>query len=457
MNRQDAKTYFCRHRTGAALILVMVVLVVLTAIMYRIGSSISQWKHRQQYMIDYQMARYACESGLKYAMATIDKLEPNYIPRPNEPDFSDLFTMGDAEYSQMMQQWAQELGTEVDGNDLSKTDSNSQFIDLSFLFGPNDVNEANEYSSFSADFAAEPNAGQYQDLFVRGPYGPPWPYLTKPIDIEFGDARVKIEISDENAKLPLTWGISSDDEVKQETKAAILTFCEWMQMEPNDIKPLLVQLKEIKEIKPFSTKLKPVVSVVKEQIIRASGEENEDSKSSQLRSRRSRRTRRRRSRRARMRTVKKTRPDVGHARDFAKLMYSPMLDTETLAKPVNEDENRTESALKYISLWGTSKVNVNTAPRHVLEAVFTFGGDAVEIAEQIINLRREKAFKDIDDLKKRLFSYSNSIEKCEPYITTQSSYFSIRAEARSGVAKVCAITGLKKEEGKFQKIGIITE
>jgi hypothetical protein len=408
-------------------------------------------------MIDYQMARYACESGLKYALATIDKLEPNYISRPNEPDFSDLFTMGDAEYSQMMQQWTQNLGAEVDGNDLSKTDSNSRFIDLSFLFGPNDVNDANDHSSFLAGFAADANVGQHQDLFVRGPYGPPWPYLTEPIEIEFGNARVKIEISDENSKLPLTWGISSDEEVKQETKAAILTFCEWMQMEPNDIKTLLVQLKDIKEIKPFSTKLKPVVTVTKTQISRTSDGEDEDSNSRLSQIRRSRRARRGRSGRAGVRTLKETRPDVGHTMDFAKLMHSPMLDTETLARPVNEDENRTESALKYISLWGTGKVNVNTAPRHVLEAAFTFGGDAVEIAEQIINLRREKAFKDIDDLKKRLFSYSNSIEKCEPYITTQSSYFSIRAEATSGVAKVCAITGLKKEEGKFQKIGIIIE
>jgi type II secretory pathway component PulK len=134
-----------------------------------------------------------------------------------------------------------------------------------------------------------------------------------------------------------------------------------------------------------------------------------------------------------------------------------MIDTETLAKPVNEDENRTESPLRYISLWGTEQVNVNTSSRNVLEAAFTFGGDAVEIAEQIINLRKEEPFKDIDELKKRLFSYSNSIEKCKPYITTQSSCFSIRVEAISGVAKVCAITGIKKEEGKFQKIGIIIE
>jgi type II secretory pathway component PulK len=144
--------------------------------------------------------------------------------------------------------------------------------------------------------------------------------------------------------------------------------------------------------------------------------------------------------------------------DFAKLMHSPMIDLEKLAKPVNKDENRSESALKYISLWGTAQVNVNTAPRNVLEAAFTFGGNASDIAEQIINLRKEEPFKNIDDLKKRLFSYSDSVEKSKAYITTQSNCFVIRVRATSGVAKVCATAGIKKERGgNVQKIGIIIE
>lgn len=469
MSGRPDKICFCSRRSGVALILVVVVLVVLTAIVYRISSSISQWKHRQQYMIDYQTARYACESGLKYALATIGTLQNNYISRPNEPDFSDLFTMSDEEYKQMMQDWAKKLGAEIDTNDLNKndfianfldfsslfetndtnslseTDFNNQLMDSSFLSGPNDINDINV-----------PNLQELNELFVRGPYGPPWPYVTEPVEIEFGDARVKIEIIDENAKLPLTWGISSDQNVKEETNAAIITFCEWMQMEPNDIEPLLVQLKDIKEIKPFSVDLKPVVTVTKQQAGQTGDGQDDSRRRSELR-RSGRRPARSRTSRAGTRTIQQTRQDIGHTMDFAKLLHSPMLDAETLAKPVNQDENRSESALKYISLWGTGQVNVNTASRQVLEAAFTFGGDAVEIAEQIITLRKEIPFKDIDDLKKRLFSYSSSIDKCKPYITAESSYFSIRVIASSGVAKVCATAGLKKEQGIFQKIGIIIE
>ena len=461
----EDKTCFCRHRSGVVLILMMVVLIVLTVVVYRVGSAISQWKHRQQYMIDYQIARYACESGLKYALATIDELEPNYISRPNEPDFSDLFIMSDEEYKLMMQEWAQKLGTEIDVNNLNKSNFIGKFINLGSLLKTNDVNSLGEtdFNSWSADLSFPaglndtniPNQREPNKLFVRGPYGPPWPYAAEPVEIEFGDARITIEIIDENAKLPLSWGVSSDEEVKKESEASILTFCEWMQMEPNDIEPLLVQLKAVKEIKPFSVNLKPVVTVTKQQAGQSVEEpqKSDDNRRSRQRSRRASR----RARRARTKTVQETRPDIGHTMDFAKLMHSPMIDLERLAKPINEDENRSESALKYISLWGTGQVNVNTAPRHVLEAAFTFGGDAVEIAEQIINLRKQKPFTDIDDLEKRLFSYSDSIKKCEPYITTQSNYFSVRVKATSGVAKVCATAGVKKEKGKSQKIGIIIE
>jgi hypothetical protein len=465
MRGQEDKIRFCRHRSGFALIFVIVILVVLTAIVYRMSYSISRWKHRQQYVIDYQTARYACESGLKYAMVTANNLTPAYISRPNEPDFSDLFNMSDEEYKKMMEDWAQKLGMEVDANGLNKSDFTTNFMNFSSLFdtnetnslggadfnsrslfGPNDINGIGDFNAVSQ------NPGK---LVVPGPYGPPWPYVAEPIEIEFGDARIEIEIIDENAKLPLSWGISSDPNVKRETKAAVVTFCEWMQMEPNEIGPLLAQLEAVKEIKPFSLNLKPVVTVAAQQTPADSQQDDanatKDPRSRRITARRARTTR------ARSRVVQETRPDIGHIRDFAKLMHSPMIDLEKLAKPVNEDENRSESALKYISLWGTGQVNINTAPRQVLEAAFTFGGDAADIAEQIIKLRKTEPFKDIDDLKKKLFSYTDSIEKSRPYITTQSDCFSIRVKATSGVARVCATAGIKKEENGFQRIGIIVE
>jgi hypothetical protein len=439
------------HRSGVALILTIIVLVILTAVVYRVSSAISRWKHKLQYTIDYQNARYAAESGIKYAIAITEELEPGYVSRPNEPDFSDLFTMSDEEYKLMMEQWAEELQKQLDENSISENDSLFSKVDLSMPFGTGDINDMNGPESFFAGSAPDTNIPPEQ-LYVRGPYGPSWPYVTEPVEIDLGDAKVTIEIIDENAKLPLVWGISSDEQVKAETKAAVVTFCEWMQMEPNSIDLFMEELGNIKEVKPFSVNLKPVISVT--QLPAATAGNAPMSRSERLRARR---IARRGAFNRRAATVQQTRPQVGHTMDFAKLMHSPMLDLELLAKPVNQDENRQESALKYISLWGTTQVNVNTAERNVLEAAFTFGGDAVEIAEAIINERRIKPFKDIDDLGKRLFTYKVSIDKCKPYITTQSDFFSIRVKATSGVARVCATAGVKKEQGKYQRIGIIIE
>ncbi|MFA6186429.1 MAG: hypothetical protein WC770_04345 [Phycisphaerae bacterium] len=462
-----------RHKSGAALVLTIVVLVILTAIVWRVSSAISQWKHRLQYTIDYQNARYAAESGIKYALSTIGDTEPNYVSRPNEPDFSDLFTMSDEEYKLMMEQWAAQMGTTFDANSMGKNgfstikmntgssnDDNSipsgTMSDIESLYGSGDINDANGLGDYFAGMPRDyndVNDANAQDIFVRGPYGPQWPYITKPVELEFGDTKVEIEIIDENAKLPLVWGISSDENVKAETKAAIVTFCEWMQMMPSDIKPLQRELDDIKEIKAFSIELKSIVTV-STQPSAPTDDVNNPPKADNLRSRRAAR---RAARRARTQTIQQTRPQIGHTMDFAKIMHSPMIDLEMLAKPVNQDETRSESALKYISLWGADKVNINTAQRNVLEAAFTFGGDAVEISSAIINARRIEPFKDVNDISKRLMSYTSSIDKCKQYITVKSNFFSIRVKASSGTAVVCATAGIKKEGGKFQKIGIIIE
>jgi DNA uptake protein ComE-like DNA-binding protein len=138
-------------------------------------------------------------------------------------------------------------------------------------------------------------------------------------------------------------------------------------------------------------------------------------------------------------------PDWVQRADFAMLSHSSLIDTESLAKPTVVSESRKESALKYTGMWGSSKVNINTAPRQVLEAAFTFGGDADKIAEGVIQRRRIKPFADIEDLKKALFRYSDSIEKCKEYITTVSRFFTIKVTAVSGVAEASAVMVITKD------------
>jgi len=123
--------------------------------------------------------------------------------------------------------------------------------------------------------------------------------------------------------------------------------------------------------------------------------------------------------------------------------------------PTITAENRKESPLKYISLWGSQKVNINTAPRHVLEAAFIFGGNEVDIAEQIIQLRRENPFAEVADLKDALSRYSDSITECEKYITTKSRFFTIRITAISGVAKASSVIAITKDGQTVTRIAVI--
>jgi type II secretory pathway component PulK len=147
-----------------------------------------------------------------------------------------------------------------------------------------------------------------------------------------------------------------------------------------------------------------------------------------------------------------------HTTDFARLFHSSVIDTEVLARPTIVSESRKESALKYLGVWGSSRVNINTAPRQVLEAAFTFGGDYREIAEEIIQQRRKKPFENMEELEleKLLFGYSDSVKKCQPYLTTVSRFFTVRITAVSGVAKASTVIALTKDGKKTQTVAVIS-
>jgi Tfp pilus assembly protein PilX len=80
------------HRRGIVLLVTLVLLIVLSMLGYTLCSRLAARKHRDQYIIDYQAARYACDSATKYALAGLVEIEsPALVVRADEPDFSDLF------------------------------------------------------------------------------------------------------------------------------------------------------------------------------------------------------------------------------------------------------------------------------------------------------------------------------------------------------------------------------
>ncbi len=419
---------------------------MLSILGYTLTSRLAARRHRNRYIIDYQAARYGCDSALKYALATLQDInEPRLISRPNEPDFSDLFVLSEQEYEELLAEWAVErdfgpLERIRDGNDIRDFIDYSDFGETGRITDFNDVNESgitgfNDVNESEITDFNEPNS-----LTVRGPYGPAWPFITEPVEFEIGPATIRIEIEDENAKYPVGWAMLNDEEVKREAQAGFETFCEWMDVNEVQIDELKDQLAVISEIKPFKLNLSSITKVERTPI--------------STRTRTTTRTRRTRTPRVR---VKRTKiPVSAQLADYAKLLHSSLIDTEVLARPTIISERRKESALKYMGMWGSRKVNINTAPRHVLEAAFTFGGDAEEIAEEIIQRRRTEPFMNMVDLKRALLGYSTAIEKCEEYITTSSKLFTIKVTAVSGLAKTSAIIAITKDGKKIEKIAVIS-
>jgi hypothetical protein len=407
----------------------------------------SAQRHRDRYIIDYQEARYACDSAVKYAIVTLSDMNtPRLIERPNEPDFSDLFMLSEEQYRELLDEWNAERGN------LSSTES-ERYEESDFSspnspgMSPNDVNGFGDMND--TDYAGTfGDSNDPNSQGIPGPYGPPWPFVTEPIEFEVGSAKVRIEIEDENAKYPIGWAAIDDKSIQREATAGFETFCEWMDVNEVEIESLTDQLKQISEIKAFKIDFKTITQMERQAVPAPTTSTS------------TRRTSRSRVRPPRMRTIRKTITAAQQIKeqgaDFTKLCHSSLLDTESLARPTVISETREESALKYMGMWASRKVNINTAPRHVLEAAFIFGGDADLIAEEIIQRRRIKPFVDIPGLRQDLFRYSNSIEKCEKFITTVSSIFTIKVTATSGVAKASAVIGIVKEGERIQQIAVIS-
>lgn len=420
------------------MLVVLVLLVVLSMLGYTLSSKVSAQLHRQQYMIDYQNAQYARDSAIKYALSTLaDMNSPDLVARPNEPDFSDMFLMTETELRDVLSDWAQRMSAEQAQRYMNlKTNLSADINGLSDVNDINDINDLTMLDAAGVDF------NDANLLEIPGPYGAKWPLVTPVVELKVGTASVTIELHDENAKYPLGWAMLDEPEIQREAKAGFDTFCEWMDVNRIDVMELEDQLAQLNEKKQYKLKFKEIKQVKKEKV-------------KVPRTARSRRTRRgRRRTRTRTKTTVTKIPATVHIMDFAKLFNSSLVDTETLARPTIVSDDRKESALKYIGLWGSNKVNINSAPRQVLEAAFVFGGDAQEIAQEIIERRRIEPFEDVNDLKRSLFRYSDSIEKCKDFVVAHSDFFTIRVTAVSGVARASAVVAIRRTENQYQKIAV---
>jgi len=435
MNKSLKNRNNTRNRPGIVLLVTLVLLVVLSTLGYTLSTHVSAQRHRNQYIIDYSSARYGCDSAVKYALATLEDIDPQLISRPNEPDFSDLFYLSEEEYQDLLEQWSLE-------SQAAMLEGSKSFNDVIIVSNVDELSDIDDVNNIDSNEIGIIGFDSYDSLTIPGPYGPPWPFITEPVEFEVGSAKVRIEIEDENAKYPLGWALLNDRVIQREAQAGFETFCEMTGLDAEQIDSLKSELTKIGQIKPFALDFKLMTRTVRTSVpTRAASSKSRTSKTPQTRLVRKPVT-----------VAVQISEQTTH---FAKLFHSSLIDTEALARPTIVSPGRNESALKYMGMWGTMKVNINTAPRHVLEAAFIFGGDEVQIAEEIIQRRRIEPFKDIEDLKKAVFRYSDSIGRCEKYITTVSRFFTIKVTAVSGVAKASSVIGITKDGEKVKRIAVI--
>jgi hypothetical protein len=439
-----------RQPHGVVLVLTLLVLVVLSVVSYTLTSKVLAQRHRYQYLIDYQSARYACDAGTKYAIVNLTNLSPTLIERADMPDFSDLFASTDEEHKLLLDEWTYQKMLKKAKKSLEQAgiynmDLNadndlfySDFSDIPDNNMSSGLFDTNNTDARNLSNMIKKAKSKNKDNFIPGPYGQKWPLVAKPINFEIGSSKIRIEIEDENAKYPLGWALLTQDNERLESQAGFQTFCEWMNIYEQDFLTLQGDLDQIAQIKSFKLNFKPITQkkqVSEQKTVKRGNRTIKVPKTS-------------------MKQVKI--PVSAHTKAFANMFNSSLISSDILARPTVLSEKRKESALKYMGLWGSNKVNINTAPRHVLEAAFTFGGNAALITEEIIQLRKIKPIKDIEELRTILLQYSDSIEKCQPYISTTSDFFTIRVKATSGNATFTNVIAIKKDGTKVEKIAVMS-
>jgi hypothetical protein len=475
MSRPHPATRFSTRRPpGVALVVAVLVLVVLSSLLAGLAVRITMVKRRQAYIVEYQRARYALDSALKYAMVVMPNQTYRLQSRADVPDFSDLFVMNAEQYRSFLQAWAmnatdEQLGKVLNENGWRKAAETPMFgspetLDwLSGMLGmlsgdPNEMPAAEIPTS-----ETEPNSGltaieiDPNDFDVPGPYGAPWPYVVKPIELQIGSAKVTITVEDENAKMPLSWAVTSRETVNKKAEAALTIFCDWMGMTKTQRMDLLVQLDDVYKQKAFELNPSPIM-LPPQARAPAAGQTQPAGRITTTRTTTTTAARQRQAQQQALaaQSQAQQRPAVAHATDFAKLFHSSLLDREPLARPVGHTALPNESPLKYLALWGSQRINVNTAPRHVLEAALSFGADdPADLAEKIIRQRQAEPIKTIGDLKKTLYSDSMAIDRAKDYLTTTSNFFLVRVTSHSGNARVSAAVTVIKEGRNVERLAIL--
>lgn len=113
-------------------------------------------------------------------------------------------------------------------------------------------------------------------------------------------------------------------------------------------------------------------------------------------------------------------------------------------------EKKTKRLLDFVTIHSGGKVNINTAPKEVIESL----GETVDsaLAESILEYRKEGSFQSIEDLKKVAGVDEEVLDEIREWITVKSSTFSIEAHVNFSGAVASIKTVVQRQGNKAKPI-----
>ena len=112
-------------------------------------------------------------------------------------------------------------------------------------------------------------------------------------------------------------------------------------------------------------------------------------------------------------------------------------------------EKKSKRLMDYLTIHSDGKININTAPKEVLESL----GENMDsaLAEAIVEYRKEESFESIDDLGKVPGMDDDVLAEIREWITVKSSTFSIEAHVNCNGA-VASIRTIAQRQGNTAKL-----
>ena len=107
----------------------------------------------------------------------------------------------------------------------------------------------------------------------------------------------------------------------------------------------------------------------------------------------------------------------------------------------SSDLDDTGDLMKYLGLWGHSRINLNTASVEVIEVAFSGIGMNGEVAQEIVDYRTKKPLTHISQLKK-IDSVRPFLQVIQSLSTIESDSFSVEIKAQSGRSQYFLLAGI---------------